>query len=129
MDLPLNIPTWRYVRVVLPAIAAGAVGANIQLATFDDNRNRRLTGVFVSGGGVLQHTKIDIAGRVIADIDHNMFGTGRGPLELDQNFPGGVLFSVTPQVDAGGAAILANAVVLTLRYSSEPVLVPTGNSA
>lgn len=128
MDLPLNIPTWRYVRVVLPATAAGAVGANQQITTFDDARARRLVGVFVSGGGALQHTKIDVAGRVIADIDHAMFGTGRGPLELDQVYPAGVIFSATPQVDVGGVAIAANTVVLTLRYSSDPVLAPAGST-
>lgn len=126
--MPLNIQTWRYVRAVLPAIAAGATGANITPTTFDDSRPRRLTGVFVSGGGALQHTKLDVAGRVFADIDHAMFSAARGPLELDQQYPQGVLFSATPQVDTGGTAIAATTVVLTLRYSSDPVLTPAGSA-
>lgn len=128
-DLTQNIPTWRYVRSLLPPIAAGVVGANIQLATFDDNRTRRLTGIFVSGGGALQHSKLDLAGRVFADVDHAMFAAARGPLELDQSFPSGVLFSVTPQVDAAGVAILASTVVVTLRYSSDPILSPAGSTS
>lgn len=125
-DLPLNIPTWRYVRFVLPAIAAGARSGPTQLPSFDDNRNRRLVGIFVSGGGALQHTQLDVAGRVFADVDHQAFAAARGPLELDQTFPAGTQFSFTTIVDGGGTAIAANATVLTLRYSSDPILTPGG---
>lgn len=119
------IPTFRYVRVVLPATAAGAQSGATALKTFDDNASRRLVGVYVSGGAALQHTQLDKAGRVFADVDHAMFGTGRGPLELDQVYEGGVQFSYNAMVDAGGTVIAANAVVLTLRYSTQnPAIAP-----
>lgn len=124
MDLPLNIPTWRYVRYLVPAVAAGATNGPVNVTGFDDNRRRRLTGIYVSGGGALQHTKVDVAGRVFVDIDHAMFGTGRGPLELDQVFEPGVIFSVQNVVDIGGVAIAANTVVVTLRYASDPITSP-----
>lgn len=109
--------TWRYVRAVAPVVAAGAQQGATNLATFDDARDRRLTGIFVSGGGTLQHTQLNVAGRVIADVDHVAFAAARGPLELDQLYPAGTLFSINSLVDAGGVAIAANTVVVTLRYS------------
>lgn len=113
---------YRYVRVVLPAQAAGTSTGATALKTFDDNAQRNLNGVFVSGGGALQHTQLDLAGRVFADVDHQMFGTGRGPLELDVDYPAGVLFDYNAIVDAGGTAIAANATVLTLRYTGPKIL-------
>lgn len=123
-----TVPTWRYVRRVIPATAAGAQTGAVALASFDDNRVRRLTGVFVSGAGALQHTQLDVAGRVFADVDHQMLSSARGPLELDQVYPNGVQFSANTLVDAGGTAIAANATVLTLRYSSDPILAPSGST-
>lgn len=108
----------KFARVVLPAQAAGTSSGATSLKTFDDNKQRTLKGVYVSGGAVLQHTQLDLAGTVFADLDHAMFGVGRGPLDLDVAFPGGTLFSFNAIVDTGGTAIAANTVVLTVVYET-----------
>lgn len=106
----------KYARQVLPAQAAGTSSGATAIKTFDDNRQRRLVGVFIAGGAAGQHTQLDKAGTVYADLDHPMFGAGKGPLDADVTFEGGVQLSFNAIVDVGGTAIAAGTVILTVVY-------------
>lgn len=114
--------TIRYQAVLMPAVLAGAQSGPFNVATFDDNTPRRLTGLKATNVAKLTQIILDLAGRVFAVIDCGTLGTSMDFIPLDIVFPSGVLFSVNVKVLAGGAAVVVNTDEIVLRYEGAPIL-------
>lgn len=107
----------RYARFAIPAIAAGARTGPLNVPTFDDASPRRLVGFLMTNQTKLIHVQIDVAGRVIADIDGGVQAQQRDWIPLDQDYPVGVFLSVNVINDSAGAlAVATDAIVL--KYQS-----------
>lgn len=105
----------RYVRTVVPALAAGASSARTVIPTFDDDKPRKLTGLFVANPTALVHTQLDISGVVIADVEHGDFTLVPQILPFDATYQVGVQVALT-FVNSSAGALAANHDVVTLRY-------------
>lgn len=107
----------RLVRVVSPAVNAGARSGPTAIPTFDDNKVRTLTGIKVNGTTALIHVQLDVAGRVFADLDESDFSTAEGYEPLQQDFQPGVQFSWNVINDSAGN-LAVNVLVAELRYDT-----------
>jgi len=114
----------RYVRFSIPAVAAGAKSGATAVPTFDDSVPRRLTGILSTNQTKLIHTIVDVAGRVIADIDGGVMAQQHDFIPLDQDYPVGVSLSVNVANDSAGA-LAVNTDAIVLRYETGGPMVPS----
>lgn len=105
----------RYVRFLVPTIAAGANSGRQVISTFDDDKPRKVTGIFVANPTALLHSQLDISGVVIADIEHGDFSIVPQILPLDATYQVGVQVAITVVNGSAGAHTSPHDVV-TIRY-------------
>lgn len=105
----------RYVRVVVPTLAAGASSVRTVISTFDDDKPRKVTGIIIGNPSNFMHTQLDISGVVIADIDHSVMSLTQQMLPLDASYPVGVQVAAT-FVNGSAGLITAPHDIVTVRY-------------
>jgi hypothetical protein len=116
----------RYATDLLPVTAAASgQGASRFVATNDDNKNRRLTGVMSTYQTKNLRFHIKIAGKEIAVIDAAVMAQASGFLPLDQTY--GVNQQLEYAIDSpagSAAAIVANTDEITFRFEAPPDVTP-----
>jgi hypothetical protein len=118
----------RYATDLLPVTAAASGQGNSRfVATNDDNKTRRLTGVLATYQTKNLRFHIRVAGKEIAVIDANLFAQAAGWVPLDQVYLATQQLEYTIDSPAGSAAaIVANTDEITFRYEAAPDISPVG---
>ena len=113
----------RIARLAFPAVAAGAQSGPTQAPTFDDNQVRTMRHLRFAVPTAQLRVQLDVAGRVFADIDTSVYNAAGPPIELDQAFPAGVLFSVN--VINGTAGAVPAGACIEIAYDAPSTQAPT----
>lgn len=112
----------RSVAQVLPAVAAAAgLGGSNFVPTPDDNKDRRLTGVYATFQTKLARLHVRIAGKELVILDFGMFAAAFDFIPLDQVYGSTLQIEYALEsVNPGGPAILANTDDVIFRYEVVP---------
>src|SRR5438876_9983199 len=77
----------RYATDLLPVLAAASgQGASRFVATNDDNKSRRLTGIYSTYQTKNLRIHVRVSGKEIAVIDAAVFAAAAGFVPMDQNY-------------------------------------------
>jgi hypothetical protein len=124
MSFLTNDPTLKIRSVVdlLPAVtAASGAGSSRFVSTPDDNRDRRLTGVYATYQTKNFRLHIRVAGKELMVLDPQIFSATHGFLEVDQVYRANLQFEYSLESPTGsGAAIVANTDQIVFRYETTP---------
>lgn len=112
----------RSIASALPAVAAASgLGGSNFVATADDAKDRRLTGIFSTFQTKFARVHLRIAGKLIMQVDFSLFAASHGFLECDQVYGATLqLEYALESINPGGPAIVANTDELVFRYETVP---------
>ena len=113
----------RYVRFALPNQGAGTQSGPQNVATFDDNAQRTVVGALMTNQAKQVHVRLDIAGRVYADLDGGIMAQQRDWIPLDQPYPAGTLISVNTVNDSAGGVGAVDAIII--KYTTAGPNIPS----
>src|SRR5437867_3132921 len=116
----------RYATDALPVVAAASGQGNSRfVATSDDNKTRRLTGVYSTYQTKNFRIHIRVVGKEIAVLDAAVFAATAGFVPLDQNYYGTQQLEYTLDSPAGSAAaIVLNTDEIVFRFETVPDVSP-----
>lgn len=112
----------RYATDLLPAVvAASGQAASRFVATNDDDKPRRLTGIFSTFTTKNLRIHLRVAGKEYAVIDTNSFNNAKGFLEQDQVYGVNQQLEYALESPAGSAAaVAANTDEIVFRFEAAP---------
>lgn len=104
----------KYVRVAIGAVAAGAQKGDTFVGSFDDDKPRKITGIWSGDTTALIHTQIKVAGTPYVDVDDQVFAHLNQFLDCDVSYGATQQFQLNVVNDSAGALAVGQAV--TIRY-------------
>lgn len=104
----------KYVRTTVGAIAAGAQKGDTFISSFDDDKPRKITGIWCTDTTTLIHTQIKVAGTPYVDVDDQLFAHLTQFLDCDVSYGPTQQFQLNVVNDSAGA--LAAGQAIELRY-------------
>src|SRR5438874_9758993 len=116
----------RYATDLLPVTAAASGQGNSRfIGTNDDNKPRRLTGIYSTYQTKNLRFHVRVAGKEITVIDAASFAAAAGFLPMDQNYGANTQLEYTiDSPAASAAAIVANTDEIVFRYEAAPDVSP-----
>lgn len=112
----------RSIASALPALgAASGLGGSNFVATADDAKDRRLTGIYSTFQTKYARLHLRVAGKLIMQIDFGVFAAAQGFVPCDQVYSATLQFEYALEsINPGGPAIVVNTDELVFRYETIP---------
>jgi hypothetical protein len=112
----------RSVTVALPAVAAtSGLGVSQFVGTPDDNKKRRLTGIYTTYQTKFFRVHIRVAGREVMVFDPSMIAPAARFLQVDQDYGATLQFEYALESpNPGGPAIVVNTDQIVFLYECTP---------